>query len=466
MPNLTYRQIAGKNNYKRRRNNSKERAFSKIFDLSELDNSLEHVLQDQQQETLPPFKKYLDVECQTDETGIDFRFSEIHQKLNFGRIRDLIYILFDLIPNFGAIHYRLVSVIIYLILRLLYLPWRKCQDILKSLDLLDIQKCHMWTNTMIDEDDLFVILRDGRKGHKKHSFYDEFPDIEAKAKAFSMDRGSSKKCDFSVNELAVFVDKIFRDFYSVTIEKFGFESKKLIRSEESCRLDLLRWGAKFSKNSNRPYFEGHEREDVVEKRKEFCQYFIQFKDQYFYPFLDQECKLAWNRPLRKVRILLSHDESTYKSGEVSMFRWLFPGMEPFYSKGRGRSIMLSQFLVQHNFYDIFSLCEQEWKKAVAEYPELDEEDEFLNFFPRSPNAWIEPKKDHYFDNKVILKQFERLFILLKYKDEFKNCEIEIIVDNARTHNARKYDAILFNKKPGTNCPYEVIEWNEGAEIKK
>jgi hypothetical protein len=36
-------------------------------------------------------------------------------------------------------------------------------------------------------------------------------------------------------------------------------------SVESCRSDLLRWGAK---NPKRHYFEGHERPEVVLKRKD------------------------------------------------------------------------------------------------------------------------------------------------------------------------------------------------------
>jgi len=37
----------------------------------------------------------------------------------------------------------------------------------------------------------------------------------------------------------------------------------LIRCEESCRVELLDWGASLETKKNRPYFEGHERKDVV-----------------------------------------------------------------------------------------------------------------------------------------------------------------------------------------------------------
>ncbi len=58
-------------------------------------------------------------------------------------------------------------------------------------------------------------------------------------------------------------------------------SNDLIRSERSCRLDLPRWGAKFEASSQRPYFEGHERDDVVKHRNEFINYFLAHKDFYY-----------------------------------------------------------------------------------------------------------------------------------------------------------------------------------------
>ena len=49
----------------------------------------------------------------------------------------------------------------------------------------------------------------------------------------------------------------------------------------SCRADLIRWGAKWDHNKNRPYFEGHERDDVVIEREKFIDYFHQNKCLYY-----------------------------------------------------------------------------------------------------------------------------------------------------------------------------------------
>ena len=55
----------------------------------------------------------------------------------------------------------------------------------------------------------------------------------------------------------------------------------LVRSPAARRLDLRRWGARFKQNENRPYFEGHERADVIQHRTKFIDYFLERKDHYY-----------------------------------------------------------------------------------------------------------------------------------------------------------------------------------------
>jgi hypothetical protein len=143
--------------------------------------------------------------------------------------------------------------------------------------------------------------------------------------------------------------------------------------------------------------------------------------------------------------------------------------------------MLSYFLVQHKYVELFELSNDEWNKAISENPFLLNNQSFINYDSRSSNAFIEPGKDCYFNNESIVEQFHRLniksyflfnlqnhylihtflfekyinmlkfhrlFILLQYKTIFKNHKIIIIVDNARTHTAKKYDINLISKRPG------------------
>ena len=74
------------------------------------------------------------IACLTEESLINARYTEIHQKFNFENIRDLICILIDLIPNYVALHHRIISVIIYLMLRLLLFRFEECRDILSTLE--------------------------------------------------------------------------------------------------------------------------------------------------------------------------------------------------------------------------------------------------------------------------------------------------------------------------------------------
>ena len=68
--------------------------------------------------------------------------------------------------------------------------------------------------------------------------------------------------------------------------------------------------------------------------------------------------------------LLVHDESTFRSGEVSNKRWFFGEKTPFYSKGRGRSNMVSDFLVQQGSGPFFTLNQKEYEKAIAKYHQV------------------------------------------------------------------------------------------------
>ena len=130
--------------------------------------------------------------------------------------------------------------------------------------------------------------------------------------------------------------------------------------------------------------------------------------------------------------VLDHDESTFRSGEVLHKRWILKGKMPFFSKGQGRSHTVSEFLVTHPSGPFFSLSQEKFDLATKQYPSLKSDNNNPNFVNFSAAAGVNVGQDGYFDNDSILYQFERLFQLLSYKKDFKDHEIEIIVDNART----------------------------------
>lgn len=119
--------------------------------------------------------------------------------------------------------------------------------------------------------------------------------------------------------------------------------------------------------------------------------------------------------------------------------------------------MVSDFLVQHPSGPFFELSENEWKQAVAKYKSLNADCD-VNYVDRTATASINIGTDAYFDNDAILGQFERLFQMLEFKQEYTNNQIEIIVDNARTHTNKAYSLQDFGKGIGTRCPVQQIEY--------
>ena len=142
-------------------------------------------------------------------------------------------------------------------------------------------------------------------------------------------------------------------------------------------------------------------------------------------------------------------------------RWVMDHSAPFFSKGLGRSVMVSDFLVQHPSDPFFRLSNDEWAKAVQTFPELLDDDG-LRYLKQSATVTSYLGTDPYFDNTIILMQFERLFKMLKFKDDYHDHEIEILVDNARTHTAKPFSINDFGKGVGTRCPVPSIEYLDEA----
>ncbi|CAF4503702.1 unnamed protein product, partial [Didymodactylos carnosus] len=319
-----------------------------------------------------------------------------------------------------------------------------------SLRLFDIK----WENVG-DKGDYGEFSNDLRGSKQTDSFYDTFPETEADAKAFVVQACSQKSGKFKALDLAQFIDEKYYELTGIKKQIGG----DFIRSERSCRLDLRRWGAKFEANSQRPYFEGHERDDVVKHRNEFIGYFLAHKD-YYDTITDGEIPM-WKIPIQNpLRILIFHDESTFRSGEVRP-KLVFWRKYTVFSKGRGRSHMISDFLVQHPSGPFFELSENEWKEATAKYITLSVDSD-VTYIDRTATASINIGTDAYFDNDTVLGQFERLFQMLEFKQEYKHNQIEIVVDNVRTHTAKSYSLQEFGKNIGTSGPIEQIEYVENG----
>jgi hypothetical protein len=109
------------------------------------------------------------------------------------------------------------------------------------------------------------------------------------------------------------------------------DENESIRSFSSLRLDLCRWGVKWTKNGKKPYFIGHEREDVVEHRNKFIRFMI-----------ENQCRLYqqtasdvedWVQPSEDKPItIICHDESTLNAGDQQSHKSSFGFNAAFYDK--------------------------------------------------------------------------------------------------------------------------------------
>ena len=120
--------------------------------------------------------------------------------------------------------------------------------------------------------------------------------------------------------------------------------------------------------------------------------------------------------------------------------------------------MISDYLVQHPSGPFFSLSGKEYNQAIKCYPSLLCDPSDINYDGYSAMAGINVDEQGYFDDQTILAPFERLFQLLPFKEEYKDHEIEGVIDNARTHSDQEYNVDNFGKGISTKCPVHVLEY--------
>ena len=111
----------------------------------------------------------------------------------------------------------------------------------------------------------------------------------------------------------------------------------------------------------------------MKHRQNFIDYLLTNIKSYYhhYPLDSAE---SFSKPDDNItpRLLIAHDESTFRSNETQLKRWFYMKYAVFFNKGHGKSLMHSSFLVQHPTEPLFHLSESEWNVAIENYPELDD----------------------------------------------------------------------------------------------
>jgi hypothetical protein len=196
-----------------------------------------------------------------------------HFDFTAGEMLENIGGLYSLCADFVSDKY--LSTLIYVALRHFGYSWRDVDSFLCTVGGMTAETCQKHSQIFLNKD-IDVFCADGRGGKQCASFYDLYPELEALARAFTVEACSRKECSFTLKELADYIDE---QFYILTGD--NKVDQRLARSIPSLRLDLRRWGIFYSSNKIRPYWIGHERQDVVEHRERVVNYFLSREDHYY-----------------------------------------------------------------------------------------------------------------------------------------------------------------------------------------
>ena len=117
---------------------------------------------------------------------------------------------------------------------------------------------------------------------------------------------------------------------------------------ETVRKWMKRKGWVYGEYKKGVYVDGHERADVVayrekflEEMQEFEKSMIEYDDVTLMPLDNADIKNG----VRRQHILVTHDESIFHANDDNKYGWAPEGEQPLRKKGRGRGLMISDFLL-------------------------------------------------------------------------------------------------------------------------
>jgi hypothetical protein len=180
------------------------------------------------------------------------------------------------------------------------------------------------------------------------------------------------------------------------------------------------------------YFDGHERDDVIEYRSRFLDEMLEYQRRMF-TYTGDDMEIAIRPDLRdgeRPLILVTHDESCFSSNDGSKTIWMEENRRPLRPKGQGRSIMVSDFLCEcHGPLRLSS-------EQQTLYPDVPKESRIL----------LHPGKnaDGYWTNANLVEQVRERAIPI-FRILHPGCDGLFAFDNSQNHHAMAPDALVASK---------------------
>jgi len=211
------------------------------------------------------------------------------------------------------------------------------------------------------------------------------------------------------------------------------------------------------------FFDGHEREDVVEYRKQFLEfihgllpYMVEFNENGSiepkeYP---ENCHVGG--PGRRPVILITHDESIFSANDGRRQAWMKKNHVFLRPKGKGKGIMVSDFLLPWSRLNLLSLPKERQQELTSSGVPLE-----------AAVLFEYGKEEGYWDGQRLLEQLKTRALPIA-SALYPGYEFLFLFDNATSHSVYTDDALRaskMNKGRGGRQPLLRDGWyRDGEEI--
>ena len=253
----------------------------------------------------------------------------------------------------------------------------------------------------ISDDQLQEELESARGKHPKYVSLMTDETFRKEAKQFVLENGYSKgKPNLTLQMFTSWVE----------------ESKGVKVSTSSASVWLHEMGFAYKQFSKGLYFDGHERQDVVESRKLYLDEIELYRPRMWVSHSPMP------NPLCKPVIRIFHDESTFYANADQTYHWTDGTKQALKQKSLGQAIMVSDF--------------------------LEEVGGFLQYEDEQARLYLEHQTEGYFNNEKLVVQVNKAISIFERK--YPGCLGLFIFDNVPSHVKKPENALCVDKMNVSN----------------